>query len=103
MSEYYVYIMTNNSGTLYIGVTNDLVRRVYEHKNKIVKGFTTRYNITRLMHFESTEDVNSAIAREKTTERLDSEKENRIDRSIQPTLDRLVRGMVRVNATKLTA
>jgi putative endonuclease len=60
-----VYIMTNHSGTLYIGVTNDLVRRVYEHKNKMVKGFTTRYNITRLMHFESTEDVNSAIAREK--------------------------------------
>ena len=65
MSEYYVYIMTNRSGTLYIGVTNNLLRRVHEHKNKMVKGFTTRYNITRLIHFESTEDVNAAIAREK--------------------------------------
>jgi putative endonuclease len=62
---YYVYIMTNKSRTLYTGMTNDLGRRVYEHKNKLVPGFTSRYNITKLMYFESTSDALSAIAREK--------------------------------------
>ena len=63
--QYFVYIMTNNSRTLYTGVTNDLNRRVYEHRNKLVEGFTKRYNITRLAYFETTSDVRAAIAREK--------------------------------------
>jgi putative endonuclease len=63
--EYYVYIMTNKSRTLYTGVTNDLMRRVYEHKNKFVKGFTGKYNIQFLVYYESTSDIHSAIAREK--------------------------------------
>ena len=63
--QYYVYILTNRSGTLYVGVTNDLERRVYEHKNKLVPGFTSKYNVTQLAHFEQTSDVESAIAREK--------------------------------------
>ena len=57
--------MTNKSRTLYTGVTNDLERRVYEHKEKLVAGFTTKYNINRLVYFEVTEDVETAIAREK--------------------------------------
>ena len=57
--------MTNRSRTLYVGVTNDLERRVYEHKNKLVGGFTRRYNITRLVHYEETSDVLAAIEREK--------------------------------------
>ena len=57
--------MTNHSGTLYTGVTNDLRRRVYEHKQKLVPGFTQKYNITRLVFFEETPDVKAAIAREK--------------------------------------
>ena len=65
MASYYVYILTNKSKTLYTGVTNDLERRVYEHKNKLVPGFTLRYNISRLVFFEITPDVRSAIAREK--------------------------------------
>lgn len=65
MKNYYVYIMTNRSGTLYIGVTNDLTRRVYEHKNKLISGFTTKYNINRLVYFESTSNIESAIAYEK--------------------------------------
>ena len=65
MNEYYVYIMTNEQKTLYTGVTNDLERRVYEHKNKLVEGFTRKYNITRLVYYERTTDVQAAIEREK--------------------------------------
>ena len=57
--------MTNNSKSLYIGVTNDLLRRVYEHKNKLVEGFTKKYNITKLVYYEIANDVDSAIKREK--------------------------------------
>ena len=64
--QYYVYITTNKpSGVLYIGMTNDLIRRIYEHKNHITKGFTDKYNLTQLVWFEQTGDVMSAIAREK--------------------------------------
>ena len=65
MPQAYVYIMTNRSRTLYTGVTTDLVRRVYEHKQKLAGGFTERYNITTLVSFEETPDTRSAIAREK--------------------------------------
>jgi putative endonuclease len=57
--------MTNRSKTLYAGVTNDLLRRIYEHKNKMVEGFTKKYNITKLVYYEDTNDVEEAIAREK--------------------------------------
>jgi putative endonuclease len=65
MKQYYVYIMTNKSKTLYTGVTNNLQRRVYEHKHKLCPGFTSKYNIDKLVYFEVTPDVHSAIAREK--------------------------------------
>jgi putative endonuclease len=66
MKQYYVYIMTNQHNTvIYTGVTNDLMRRVYEHKMKLVPGFTARYNIDKLVYFEETQDVKSAISREK--------------------------------------
>ena len=65
MNEYYVYIMANRSRTLYTGVTNNLERRVYEHKHKLVEGFTKKYNITRLVYYEQTSDIKAAIAREK--------------------------------------
>ncbi|MBM2814025.1 MAG: hypothetical protein HW421_787 [Ignavibacteria bacterium] len=64
-NSYYVYIMSSITKTLYIGVTNDLKRRVYEHKNKLLKGFTEKYNITKLVWFESTINIRSAISREK--------------------------------------
>ena len=63
--SYHVYIMSNRHKTLYIGVTNDLERRVYEHKNGLTPGFTKRYNINRLVLVEGTSDVNEAISREK--------------------------------------
>ena len=65
MASYYVYILTNKSKTLYTGVTNDLERRIYEHQNKLVPGFTVQYNISRLVFFEATPNVRAAIAREK--------------------------------------
>jgi putative endonuclease len=65
VKRYYVYIMTNRSRTLYTGVTDDLIRRVYEHKNKLVRGFTQRYNITMLVYYEATGDIQAAIQREK--------------------------------------
>ena len=63
--EYYVYVMTNKSRTLYTGVTNNLMRRVLEHKNKLVKGFTSKYNIQFLVYYEASTDIHAAIAREK--------------------------------------
>ena len=57
--------MTNQSKTLYTGVTSDLLRRVYEHKLKLVPGFTAKYNITKLVYYETTTDIYSAIVREK--------------------------------------
>jgi putative endonuclease len=66
INEYFVYIVTNKSNTvLYIGVTNNLERRVFEHKNKMINGFTKKYNLTKLVYFEETSDVRSAIEREK--------------------------------------
>ena len=63
--DYYVYILANASRRLYIGMTNNLGRRVYEHKHKLTPGFTSEYNVNRLVYFESTSDVRAAIAREK--------------------------------------
>ena len=63
--RFFVYIMTNASRTLYVGMTNNLERRVYEHKQKLVSGFTRRYNITLLVHVEEYQDPRSTIAREK--------------------------------------
>ncbi len=65
MKQYYVYIVTNHTGTLYTGVTNNLERRVSEHKDKVLPGFTSRYNITRLVYCETFADIREAIAREK--------------------------------------
>lgn len=63
---YYVYLLANRRyGTLYLGVTNDLLRRVYEHRNKLVAGFSSRYGIGRLVWFEHYDAVAMAIAREK--------------------------------------
>ena len=64
--QYYVYILTNKSNNvLYIRVTNDLICRIFEHKNKLVEGFTKKYNLRKLVYYEATNDIESAINREK--------------------------------------
>lgn len=63
---YYVYIIASDKmGTIYISVTSDLVKRIYEHKNKIIKGFSSKYNINKLVYYEVYQDINEAITREK--------------------------------------
>lgn len=66
MKTYFVYIMASKkNGTLYIGMTNDLIRRVWQHKNNVHEGFTKKYGVHKLVYFESTNDVKAAISREK--------------------------------------
>ena len=63
---YYVYLLANwNNKVIYVGVTNNLERRLYEHKNKLIKGFTEKYNVNKLVYFEETQDITAAITREK--------------------------------------
>ncbi len=66
MNQYFVYILTNKfNEVLYVGVTNDLERRMFEHKNKIINGFTKKYNLRKLVYYEETSDIQSALEREK--------------------------------------
>jgi putative endonuclease len=69
--QYYVYIMASKSRVLYVGVTNNLQRRAEQHKQKLVEGFTHKYNVTRLVYYEMTNDVRAALAREKQKDRVD--------------------------------
>ena len=92
MKQYYVYIMTNRSKTLSTGVTNDLIRRVYEHKNKMIDGFTKKYNITKLVYYEETNDIQAAIAREKQIKGWVRSKKIALIESANPKWDDLSEG-----------
>ena len=83
--NYYIYFLTNwNNKVLYVGVTSDLNRRVYEHKNKIVKGFTEKYNVDKLVYLEETKDVNAALEREKQIKKWSRQKKNALVISMNP-------------------
>ena len=83
--SYYVYILTNwNNEVMYVGITNNLERRVYEHRQKLVKGFTEKYNVSKLVYFEETNDVESALAREKEIKKWRREKKNKLVQRINP-------------------
>ncbi len=83
--SFYVYILTNWSNTvMYIGVTNDLKRRMYEHKHKLVDGFTKKYNVDKLVYYEHTVDVYAAISREKEIKKWRREKKNKLVTSMNP-------------------
>jgi len=83
--RYFVYLLTNwNHKVMYVGVTNNLERRVYEHKAKLVAGFTAKYNINQLVYFEETTDVRAAIAREKEIKKWRRGKKNALVIQINP-------------------
>ncbi len=85
MKEYYVYIFTNWTGmVMYIGVTNNLERRLQEHRSKLVPGFSSAYNLTKLVYFESCSDVKAAIAREKQLKKWSRSKKNWLVETLNP-------------------
>ena len=84
--RYYVYLITNwNNKVMYVGVTNNLERRIYEHKNKMVKGFTKKHKVSTLVYFEETQDVIAAIEREKEIKRWRRQKKDQLVNSSNPT------------------
>jgi putative endonuclease len=89
--QYYVYIIVNKTNTvLYVGVTNNLERRVYEHKQKFVEGFTKEYNVDKLVYFEEYESIDNAITREKTIKNMLRLKKLNLIRSMNPDFKELV-------------
>ncbi len=87
---YYVYILTNiTNKVMYIGVTNNLQRRLYEHKNELVEGFTRKYHIHKLVYYEDYNDVNSAISREKELKGLLRRRKNELVETINPNWEDL--------------
>ncbi len=82
---YYVYMLANRSDkVLYTGVSNNLERRLYEHRSKFVKGFAEKYNVNKLVYFDSTNDVRAAIGREKQIKGWSRRKKNELIESINP-------------------
>jgi putative endonuclease len=93
IGRYYVYLLTNwNDKVMYVGVTNNLERRIYEHKNKLIKGFTEKYNVNKLVYFEETQDVTAAIEREKEIKKWRREKKNQLVNLMNPKWDDLSSG-----------
>ena len=88
--KYYVYIMASKrNGTLYIGLTNDLKRRVYEHKNSLIEGFTKRYTVHLLVYFEQHVDINYAIMREKRIKKWNRKWKLKLIEELNPDWDDL--------------
>jgi len=83
--SYFVYILGNGKGALYVGVTNDLERRIQEHKTKLIKGFTSKYSVDHLLFYESFGDISDAIAAEKQIKGWVRKKKLELIRSINPT------------------
>lgn len=92
---YYAYILTNKWNTvLYVGITRDLIKRVYEHKHKLVKGFTYKYNIYKLIYYEIFEDINEAIKREKQIKNLVRRKKIALIKTMNPGSEDLYESLV---------
>lgn len=84
VKEYYLYILASFNGVLYTGVTNNLERRIFEHKNKLIKGFTSKYNCNKLVYFESSIDIKSILEREKQIKNWNRTKKESLINRINP-------------------
>lgn len=89
--KYYVYILSNNSGTIYIGMTNNLERRIWQHKNKKGGNFTSKYSVHRLVYYEEYKYVNDAIAREKILKKWRRNKKIALVETINPIWEDLAK------------
>ena len=100
---YYVYILTNSSNkVLYVGVTNDLERRCYEHKQNLIKGFTQKYNVDKLIYYEKFDSIELAIFREKQIKGYSRSKKDALINEINPEWDELlVKGKPNHNQVQL--
>lgn len=84
-NNYYIYILANwTNSVIYIGVTNNLSRRLFEHKNKLIDGFSRKYNLDKLVYYELFFDINDAIKREKELKKWRREKKNNLVESVNP-------------------
>ncbi len=88
--KFYIYILTNDSGTLYIGITSNLIKRLWEHKGKVVKGFTEKYNIYKLIYVETYENVENAILREKQLKNWNRRKKLELIRKTNPKFEEII-------------
>ncbi|OGE32301.1 hypothetical protein A3J19_03625 [Candidatus Daviesbacteria bacterium RIFCSPLOWO2_02_FULL_41_8] len=96
MKQYYIYIATNpQNNVFYTGVTNNLIRRIWEHKQKLVPGFTNKYNINKLVFYEVFENINDAIAREKQIKGGSREKKLKLIESANPVFENLYDSITR--------
>ena len=95
--SYYVYVLAGRiGGTLYVGVTNDLIRRVYEHKSKSTEGFTEKYDVAKLVYFEQFDDPENAIRREKRLKKWNRARKVRLIEELNPNWDDLYPGIAGV-------
>lgn len=86
-NSYFIYMLTNiKNNVLYTGVTNDIIRRVYEHKNKLQKGFTAKYYVNKLVYYEMYSDISDAIAREKQIKGWTRKKKDTLIKTLNPSL-----------------
>lgn len=95
MKTYYVYILASKrNGTLYLGITNDLTRRIYEHKSGNIEGFTKKYSVDKLVYFETTNDVNTAILREKILKKWKRQWKIELIEKINPNWNDLSKNLI---------
>jgi putative endonuclease len=94
--NYYIYIISNKyNNVLYIGMTNNLLRRIYEHKNKMIDGFSKKYNLNKLVYYEYVSSIEAAISREKEIKKWRREKKNRLIEEMNPEWKDLLEGLIK--------